>query len=111
MYRFRVTGEYFDARGNGIVARGGNFVNLSMARRAARVVIENLGDVVLGMMPDDLMEVATVSEEGTIEVALYDVAVDGTDNWIMSFDPVTGAQNSVTSDAALVWKLVKRGRL
>lgn len=111
MYRFRVTGEYFDARGNGIVARGGNFVNLRMARRAARVVMESLGDVIPGTIPDDLAEVAMVAEEGTIEVALYDVDGDGTDNWIMSFDPVTGTPNSVTSNAALVWKLVKRGRL
>jgi hypothetical protein len=110
MYRFRVAGEYFDEKGEGAVVSGGSFKSLKGAINAARTVIAYMTEPGSVSLAEDLMEVAEVTDSPEyIEVALYTATSEGFEDWMMSFDVETGEPTQMSDDAAVIWKLCKKG--
>lgn len=107
-HRFRITGEYFDDKGEGAMVVGGAFVTLSMAKRAIVWLREYFLQPVPGKIPPELEEVAAVADEATLEIGLYVRTLDGNEEMVLSFDPDSGDPIDVTPNAFLVWSLVKK---
>jgi hypothetical protein len=108
MYRFKVGGEYYDAKGEGVTIAAGNFMSIAQAKRAAQAVLDFIAEPAPGKLPSDLEEIATVVEEGTLEIALYWVH-DDTEEWLMTFDAQTGEPVEATPDPDAIWELFKKG--
>jgi len=109
MHRFRVAGEYFDEDGEGVEIVAGSFPTLAMARRAVAAVKDYVEHPDAGKLPPDLEELAVVGGEvGIFSIALYVKMRDGTEEWLMSFDPDDGRPSEVTPDAETVWPLLKK---
>ena len=108
MYRFRIAGEYFDGKGEGSMISGGSFNTIAQAKRAIKFVEDYIADPAPGKIPQELEEVAAVSEPGTLEIALY-WRKDNEEEWIMTFDAHTGEPVEVTPNAGAAWALMKKG--
>lgn len=108
MLRFRIAGEYFDDQGEANTIAGGSFSSLSMARRAFEALQEYIKAPESGTIPAELEHVAAIAEPATWEIALYYRSKNNVEEWVMSFDPETGAPIEVTPDATLAWKLIKQ---
>jgi hypothetical protein len=104
-YRFRIAGEYFDAKSEGNMIAGGTFQTLAMAKRAMKAVRAFIKQPDEGKLPADLEEVVAAADPATLEIALYARASNGPEMWVMSFDE-DGKPTDLTDDVDLLWALI-----
>ena len=108
MLKFRILGEYFDERGESAAIVRGSFNTLSMAKRAVKAILDYIKNPAPGKLPPGLEELAIIVDPDTLSIELYVKEPGGDDLWVMAFDPETGEPVQVTSDAALLWAILKK---